>query len=373
MKTDAVFLKLLKERWPELTATRSLEKCWQILSMDERYLLLSLCARSGKASHVDFVEKHMGFYQDWKQNDLLFDLASSGSLAAVNVLYRQWYALDPDQQGSILLQLVRTETSAAFAIVRSHKNDVDRRYQKKIEKSVWFRSQEIFSILQLLKKRWPNPGAMEIGNPYQNLVGVLLSARTRDEQVLKLMPGFFKAFPTPQKLAKATTKQIEQKINTIGMFRQKAKNLKSMAVDVVEKFDAEIPDTMEELVSLAGVGRKTASVVLVASFDTPAIAVDTHVHRVTNRLGWVKTKTPEKTEEALLKIVPDKMKKTVNQVFVKHGRYICISKPRCWACPVREQCAFKQKNLAIPKNAEEMLTDIKRRELELEQLREQAV
>jgi len=201
----------------------------------------------------------------------------------------------------------------------------------------------------------------------------MLSARTRDEQVLKLMPGFFKAFPTPQALAKATTGQIEKRINTIGMFRQKAKNLKSMAIDVVEKFDGTIPDTMNALVSLAGVGRKTASVVLVASFDTPAIAVDTHVHRVTNRLGWVKTKTPEKTEEALLKIMPDNMKKTVNQVFVKHGRYICIKNPRCWACPVREHCAFTQKNLARPKNAEEILEDMKKRELVLEQLREQAV
>ncbi|MCR4313824.1 MAG: endonuclease III [Candidatus Uhrbacteria bacterium] len=232
---------------------------------------------------------------------------------------------------------------------------------------------QILSVLKTLKRRWPNPGAMEMGNPYQNLVGVMLSARTRDEQVLKLMPRFFSSFPTVEKLARATTKQIEQKINTIGMYRQKAKNLKSMAYDVVEKFGGEIPSTMDELVSLAGVGRKTASVVLVASFDTPAIAVDTHVHRVTNRLGWVKTKTPEKTEEVLISLVPDKIKKTVNQVFVKHGRYICISKPRCWACPVRDYCAFKNKNLTAPKNAQAILDDIDRREKKLEELRRQAI
>lgn len=144
--------------------------------------------------------------------------------------------------------------------------------------------EEMVKVLKTLKKRWPNPGAMEIGNPYQNLVGVMLSARTRDEQVLKFVPGFFKAFPTVEKLAGATTKHIESRINTIGMFRQKAKNLKKMAQQVVEKFGGMIPSTMDELVSLAGVGRKTASVVLVASFNTPAIAVDTHVHRVTNRL-----------------------------------------------------------------------------------------
>ena len=232
---------------------------------------------------------------------------------------------------------------------------------------------QIPTILRALKKRWPNPGAMEIGNPYQNLVGVILSARTRDEQVLKLFPSFLKAFPSAKELAAATPKQIEAKINTLGMYRQKAKNLKKMAEDVVDRFDGKIPNTMDELVSLAGVGRKTASVVLVASFNQPAIAVDTHVHRVTNRLGWVKTKTPEKTEQALLKIIPKKLQKTVNQVFVKHGRYLCISKPRCWACPVKDVCAFKQKNDAVPKNADAILEDIDRRETELESLRNAAV
>ncbi|MBI4591999.1 endonuclease III [Candidatus Uhrbacteria bacterium] len=233
--------------------------------------------------------------------------------------------------------------------------------------------EEMVKVLKTLKKRWPNPGAMEIGNPYQNLVGVMLSARTRDEQVLKFVPGFFKAFPTVEKLAGATTKHIESRINTIGMFRQKAKNLKKMAQQVVEKFGGMIPSTMDELVSLAGVGRKTASVVLVASFNTPAIAVDTHVHRVTNRLGWVKTKTPQETEEALLKLVPDQYKHTVNQVFVKHGRYICIAKPRCWACPVRDLCAYKNKNLVAPKNAQAILNDIDRREDLLEEFRRKAI
>ncbi|MDG1949550.1 MAG: endonuclease III [bacterium] len=234
-------------------------------------------------------------------------------------------------------------------------------------------TKQLIDTLRLLKKRWKNPGAMEIGNPYQNLVGVLLSARTRDEQVLKLMPGFFSAFPTVHGLSIATEKEIESKINTIGMFRQKAKNLKKMAQRVVEVYGGEIPQTMDDLVSLAGVGRKTASVVLVASFDTPAIAVDTHVHRVTNRLGWVKTSTPEKTEQALLLMVPDKWKRTVNQVFVKHGRYVCIRQPRCWACPVRDVCALKQKNLEAPKNAQAILDDMERREALLENMRQEAI
>lgn len=234
-------------------------------------------------------------------------------------------------------------------------------------------TEQLIDTLKRLKQRWKNPGAMEIGNPYQNLVGVLLSARTRDEQVLKLMPGFFAAFPTVYELSKATEKEIESKINTIGMFRQKAKSLKKMAQRVVEVYDGKIPQTMEDLVTLGGVGRKTASVVLVASFDTPAIAVDTHVHRVTNRLGWVKTGAPEKTEQALLPMVPDKWKRTVNQVFVKHGRYLCIRQPRCWACPVKDMCAFKPKNLETPKNAQAILEDIERRESLLEQMRQDAI
>ncbi len=234
-------------------------------------------------------------------------------------------------------------------------------------------ARQIIITLTNLQKTWKNPGAMEVGSPYQNLVGVMLSARTRDEQVLKLLPGFFQSFPTPVKLSCASEKQIEEKINTIGMFRMKAKNLKKMAVDVVEKFGGEIPGTMDELVSLAGVGRKTASVVLVASFGKSAIAVDTHVHRVTNRLGWVKTSLPEKTEQALLKIVPEKWMPVVNRVFVKHGRYLCISKPRCWACPIADSCAFKQKNLETPKDSDEILKDIEEREERLETLRKNAV
>lgn len=232
---------------------------------------------------------------------------------------------------------------------------------------------DIVFTLNILKKRFPNPGAMELGSPYQNLVAVMLSARTRDEQVLKLLPGFWKAFPSVEKLAAASTMQIESKINTIGMYKQKAKNLKKMALDVVEKFDGKIPSTMDELVSLAGVGRKTASVVLVCSFDKTAIAVDTHVFRVTNRLGWIKSRTVEDAERKLLELVPSSYHQTVNRVFVKLGRYICIRSPRCWACPLRDLCVYKHKNLTPPKNAQEILEDIDQREQILNELRDRAI
>ena len=210
---------------------------------------------------------------------------------------------------------------------------------------------------------------MEFGSVYQSLVAVMLSARTRDEQVLKLLPGFFKAYPTVEKLATATPTQIEKKINTIGMYRQKAKNLSKFAKRVVHEYDGKIPDSIDELTTLAGVGRKTASVILPYQFGKPAIAVDTHVHRVTNRLGWVKTKTPEKTEQALLKLIPEQWHPTVNRVFVKLGRYVCIRNPRCWTCPLADVCAYKQKNLERPKNAEAIEEDIIRREEALQKLR----
>lgn len=225
----------------------------------------------------------------------------------------------------------------------------------------------VSATLKILKKRFPNPGAMELGTPYQTIMGVILSARTRDEQVLKLLPGFFKAFPNVEALASATESEIRSKINTIGMYKQKAKHMKQAAIRLRDVFQGEVPRTMEELVSLPGVGRKTASVVLASCFGIAAIAVDTHVHRVTNRLGWVKTTTPEKTEHALLALIPKKMQRVVNQVFVKHGRYICIpGKPRCFMCPVKDLCLYQKKNLVPPKNAKEIEEDVARREVLLE-------
>lgn len=234
-------------------------------------------------------------------------------------------------------------------------------------------ARQIKAALKKLKKLFPGPAAMEIGNAYQSLVAVILSARTRDEQVLKLLPGFFKAYPNENVLSNENPFSIEKKVNTIGMYKQKAKNLRNMAKMVVEVYGGKIPNTMEELIALPGVGRKTASVILAMKFKTPAIAVDTHVHRVTNRLGWVKTKTPAETERALLKIVPKDQMRTVNQVFVKHGRYICIANPRCWACPLVDVCKFKNKNLERPKNGEAILDDIERREQLLQNLRKNAV
>lgn len=229
---------------------------------------------------------------------------------------------------------------------------------------------EIEDVIKTLDEMYENPGALKLGDPYCELVAVILSARSRDEQVLDAMKGFFRAFPTVHDLAQARRDEIESRIDSIGLFRQKAKYLQSMAEDVVENHDGTIPDTMEGLVGLAGVGRKTASVVLVSSFGHPAIAVDTHVHRVANRLGWVDTDRPKQTEKALLDIVPKEMWSTINRVFVKFGRYICDSRsPRCWMCPFQDACEYEPKNTDEPDDADEVRQSLKDREAALEKRR----
>ncbi len=207
-------------------------------------------------------------------------------------------------------------------------------------------------ILTILSSLYPNAGALAVGTPYHMVVMIALSARTRDEQILRLAPAFFARFPTVDVLASASIGDITSSINTIGLYKQKAKNLQAMARMIVDEFGGDVPRTMHDLVRLPGVGRKTASVMLSEAFGVPAIAVDTHVQRVTRRLGWVTTRTPETTERALRALLPPSMYRVVNRVFVPFGRTICIAgKPRCWECPLVNDCPFGQKQRIPPKNA----------------------
>ncbi|MBU0613988.1 endonuclease III [Patescibacteria group bacterium] len=224
-------------------------------------------------------------------------------------------------------------------------------------------SKDIHSVLMKLKRIFASEGALSLETPYKTIVGVVLSARTRDEQVLKLLPDLFLKFPTVYNLASANEEDIRQNIKTIGMNRIKAKHLRLMAIKICNDFNGRVPDDMENLLTLPGVGRKTASIVLSHCFNKPAIAVDTHVHRIANRLGWVETNTPAKTEKALLRMVSKKDQSSINSVFVKHGRYICLpGKPRCYICPIKDECNFKNKNLVIPKNSETIADRIKKQE-----------
>lgn len=163
-------------------------------------------------------------------------------------------------------------------------------------------------------------------NPYKTLTSTLMSARTKDETTLIAAKRLFKKAPDINKLNNLTVKEIEKLIYPVGFYKTKAKHIKELSKIILEKFDGKIPKTQKELITLPGVGVKTANLVLNRAFGTPAIAVDTHVHRIVNLLGWVHTKTPEQTGKELIKIVPKKYWSDMNRLFVSIGRQFTSKK-----------------------------------------------
>jgi endonuclease III len=157
-------------------------------------------------------------------------------------------------------------------------------------------------------------------DPYKTLISTLMSARTKDELTLEVATRLFQKAPTIQKLAKLETATIEKLIYPVGFYRTKAKHIKKLAEIIVSEFGGTIPQTREELMSLPGVGRKTANLVLNRAFGIPAIAVDIHVHRISNLMGWVESKTPEETEKQLTALVPVTYWKDINRLLVSIGR-----------------------------------------------------
>lgn len=157
-------------------------------------------------------------------------------------------------------------------------------------------------------------------NPYKILVATLLSSRTRDETTVPVARRLFAKAPTPEGLAKLEVREIRKLIFPVGFYKTKAKQLKTLAQILLRDFSGQVPDKLKDLVKLPGVGRKTANLVLSRAFGVPAIAVDTHVHKISNLLGWVKTKTPEQTEKELSKILPKKYWSQINRVFVSLGQ-----------------------------------------------------
>ncbi len=175
--------------------------------------------------------------------------------------------------------------------------------------------------------------------PFQMLIGTILSARCRDEVTNPVSRRLFKKYPTAEKLAKAMPKDVERMIKSIGFFRNKTKNIIKTSKMIVDDFDNKVPDNFEDLMKFPGVGRKVAGCVMVYAHQKDAIPVDTHVHRISNRLGWVKTKQPEKTEQELMKIVPKKYWQIVNDFLVYHGKTICKPQiPLCSQCAVNKYC-----------------------------------
>jgi len=181
----------------------------------------------------------------------------------------------------------------------------------------------------------------ETGGPFSILIGTILSARTKDETTTKVVNVLFSEYKNVKALANAKLKDVEKIIKSIGFYHIKAKRIIEVAKIIDFKYKGRVPDNLEKLVELPGVGRKTANCVLVYAYDKPAIPVDIHVHRISNRLGLVETKTPEETELELMKKIPKKYWLEINDMFVMYGQNICkpIS-PMCNVCKIKKICKF---------------------------------
>jgi endonuclease-3 len=194
--------------------------------------------------------------------------------------------------------------------------------------------------LAILERTYPHAvTALEYHDEFQLLVAVILSAQTADARVNMTTPTLFAKYPTPQKLARAKPADVEKIIKSCGFFRMKTKNIIACARDLVERFGGRVPREREELESLAGVGRKTASVVMAAAFNEAALAVDTHVFRVSHRLGLTVGTTPRQVEEDVTKLVPQNKWGDASHWLILHGRQICKAPaPLCDRCPVNHLC-----------------------------------
>lgn len=181
--------------------------------------------------------------------------------------------------------------------------------------------------------------ALHFGNTYQLLVAVILSAQTNDNQVNKITDELFKEYGTPQKLAGLTLPELETKIKTCGLYKNKAKNILAATHILLDEYAGEVPAEREKLMKLPGVGRKTANVVLAVGFGVPALAVDTHIFRVAHRMGLSCGKTPDDVERDLCALLPREKWAEAHHWFIWHGRRVCdAKKPRCESCPVGDWC-----------------------------------
>ena len=201
-------------------------------------------------------------------------------------------------------------------------------------------------IKEGLEQLFPNPECeLKYSTDYQLLVAVILSAQCTDKRVNIVTKKLFKEYGTPEKILSLTQQQLEEKIHSCGFYHNKAKNILSMTKDLLEKYNGKVPSNEQDLQSLAGVGRKTANVVIGEFFKGQAIAVDTHVLRVSNRLGIVKTENPLKCEIALNKLFDKKDWSKLHLQMVLFGRYICKSqKPICSKCPFVDICISDKKH-----------------------------
>lgn len=208
-------------------------------------------------------------------------------------------------------------------------------------------TKRIIKILENLKKQYPDARCeLEYKNPFELIIATVLSAQSTDKQVNFVTKNLFEKYKTPQDILKTSEEEFINDIKSIGLYRNKAKNIRALCLKLITEFDSKVPNTMQELVSLNGVGRKTANVVLSNAFNIPALAVDTHVFRVTHRLGISSSKTADQTELELKKKIDKKLWSISHHLFIFHGRRCCSARnPKCNECIISLECDYYKNNI----------------------------
>ncbi len=200
---------------------------------------------------------------------------------------------------------------------------------------------EIFDILD---EHYPEAAiALNFESPLQFLVAIILAAQCTDERVNSVTEGLFRKYPTAKDYAGVNLQELEEDIRSTGFYRNKAKSIKNAAALIVDEFNDKVPDNLDDLVKLPGIGRKSANIILNECFDTPAIGVDTHVLRLSRRLGFSDEKNPDKVEKDLCAVIPSEKWHRVTRVLTLHGKTLCSArKPVCGQCPVEKLCAWRK-------------------------------
>ena len=207
---------------------------------------------------------------------------------------------------------------------------------------------DVEKIIQILKETYPDAKcSLDFTNPFEMMVSVMLSAQCTDERVNKTTPDLFNKYNTPEKMAQISQSELEKIIHPCGFYKNKAKNIIAASKMLIEKYNGIVPNSIEELIKLPGVGRKSANVIMLEAFNDPSgIAVDTHAKRISNRIGFSKESEPEKIEKDLLKLFEKKYWYDVNHLLVWHGRGYCDArKPNCDECTINKYCDFYKKSL----------------------------
>lgn len=207
----------------------------------------------------------------------------------------------------------------------------------------------VIEILKKSSRNFKSPVVTEVAvqtrDPFKVLISCLLSLRTKDAVTWKASERLFRIADTPEKLSSLSINEIEKAIYPVGFYKTKARRIKEISKILIEKYGSSVPDDFDELLKLKGVGRKTANIVMVYGFGKEGLPIDTHCHRIPNRLGWIKTKNPEETEKALRDLIPKKHWFEFNDLFVQFGQNICKPvKPLCNICPISKYCNYYKKS-----------------------------